>query len=232
MAKQQEKKESFGSRLKTIGMAIKFTNQRDKLFLPLEAAAILLPFVIVTALVVFAKFSLLWYISALFVALLAGMIVLNMRTSKVVNKEAIGKPGAAYALIDGIRGWQVTPGVAALSETQMVHRAVGKAGVVLLGEGGGKVRKLLGQEKKRISRVVGSTPVYTFMVGETANDDFSVTEVRKRLMKLPKNIDSKAANHIAKRLDALGIGMAIPKGPIPTSANAGKGARRAMLRGR
>ncbi|MCC3761983.1 DUF4191 domain-containing protein [Glycomyces sp. TRM65418] len=231
MAKQREK-ETFGSRLKTIGMAIKFTSQRDKLFVPLEAAAILLPFVIVTALVVFARFSLLWYISALFVALLAGMIVLNVRTSKVVNKEAVGKPGAAYALIDGIRGWQVTPGVAALSETQMVHRAVGKAGVVLLGEGGGKVRKLLGQEKKRISRVVGSTPVYTFMVGETPNDDFSVTEVRKRLMKLPKNIDSKAANHIAKRLDALGIGMAIPKGPIPTSANAGKGARRAMLRGR
>jgi hypothetical protein len=231
MAKQQEK-ETFGSRLKTIGMAIKFTNQRDKLFVPLEAAAILLPFVIVTALVVFARFSLLWYISALFVALLAGMIVLNMRTSKVVNKEAIGKPGAAYALIDGIRGWQVTPGVAALSETQMVHRAVGKAGVVLLGEGGGKVRKLLGQEKKRISRVVGSTPVYTFLVGETASDDFSVTEVRKRLMKLPKNIDSKAANHIAKRLDALGIGMAIPKGPMPTSANAGKAARRAALRGR
>ncbi|MCD0444627.1 DUF4191 domain-containing protein [Glycomyces sp. A-F 0318] len=231
MAKQQEK-ETFGSRLKTIGMAIKFTNQRDKLFLPLEAAAILLPFVIVTALVVFARFSLLWYISALFVALLAGLIVLNMRTSKVVNKEAVGKPGAAYALIDGIRGWQVTPGVAALSETQMVHRAVGKAGVVLLGEGGGKVRKLLGQEKKRISRVVGSTPVYTFLVGETANDDFSVTEVRKRLMKLPKNIDSKAANHIAKRLDALGIGMAIPKGPMPTSANAGKAARRAALRGR
>jgi hypothetical protein len=231
MAKQQEK-ETFGSRLKTIGMAIKFTNQRDKLFVPLEAAAILLPFVIVTALVIFADFSLLWFVSSLFVALLAGLIVLNMRTSKVVNKEAIGKPGAAYALIDGIRGWQVTPGVAALSETQMVHRAVGKAGVVLLGEGGGKVRKLLGQEKKRISRVVGSTPVYTFMVGETANDDFSVTEVRKRLMKLPKNIDSKAANHIAKRLDALGIGMAIPKGPMPTSANAGKAARRAALRGR
>lgn len=231
MAKQQEK-ETFRSRLKTIGMAIKFTYRRDKWFLPLEAAAILLPFVIVTALVIFADFNLLWFVSAVFVALLAGMIVLNVRTSKVVNKEAIGKPGAAYALIDGIRGWQVTPGVAALSETQMVHRAVGKAGVVLLGEGGGKVRKLLGQEKKRISRVVGSTPVYTFLIGETANDDFSVTEVRKRLTRLPKNIDSKAANHVAKRLDALGIGMAIPKGPIPTSANAGKGARRAMLRGR
>ena len=63
-------------------------------------------------------------------------------------------------------------------------------------------------------------------------DDFSVTEVRKRLQKLPRNIDSKGANHVAKRLDALGMGMAIPKGPIPTSANAGKGARRAMLRGR
>ncbi|THV34651.1 DUF4191 family protein [Glycomyces buryatensis] len=231
MAKQQEK-ETFGSRLKTIGMAFKFTTQRDKLFLPLAAAAVLLPFIIVTALVIFANFSLLWFVSSLFVALLAVLIVLNTRTSKVVNQEAIGKPGAAYALIDGMRGWTVTPGVAAVSETQMVHRAVGKAGVVLLGEGGGKVRKLLGQEKKRISRVVGSAPVYTFMVGETANDDFSVTEIRKRLTKLPKNIESKDANHIAKRLDALGIGMAIPKGPIPTSANAGKGARRAMLKGR
>ncbi len=114
----------------------------------------------------------------------------------------------------------------------MVHRAVGKPGVVLLAEGGGKTRKLLNQEKKRISRVVGSTPIYTFMVGESGGDDFSVTEVRKRLQKLPRNIDSKGANHVAKRLDALGMGMAIPKGPIPTSANAGKGARRAMLRGR
>src|SRR5690606_1896646 len=188
--------------------------------------------VLVTALVIFARFSLFLYVSALFVALLAGMIVLNVRTSKVVNQEAVGKPGAAYALIDGMRGWHVTPGVAAISETQMVHRAVGKPGVVLLAEGGGKARKLLNQEKKRISRVVGSTPSYTFMVGESGSDDFSVTEVRKRLQKLPRNIDSKGANHVAKRLDALGMGMAIPKGPIPTSANAGKGARRAMLRGR
>ena len=231
MAKQQEK-ETFGSRLKTIGMAIKFTTQRDKWFLPLEAAAILLPFLAVTALVIFAKFSLLWFISALFVALLAGMIVLNVRTSKVVNREAVGRPGAAFALIDGMRGWNVTAGVAAVSETQMVHRAVGKPGVVLLGEGGGKVKKLLGQEKKRISRVVGSTPIYTFTVGEGPNDDFSVTEVRKRLTRLPRNITSKDANHVAKRLDALGIGMAIPKGPMPTSANQGRAARRAMLRGR
>ncbi|MCH7230159.1 DUF4191 domain-containing protein [Glycomyces sp. L485] len=231
MAKQQEK-ESFGSRLKTIGLAIKFTTQRDKWFLPLEAAAILLPFIAVTALVIFAGFSLLWYASAVFIALLAGMIVLNIRTSKVVNREAVGKPGAAYALIDGMRGWHVTPGVAAVSETQMVHRAVGKAGVVLLGEGGGKARKLLGQEKKRISRVVGSTPIYTFMVGETQGDDVSVTEVRKRLTRLPKNIDAKSANHVAKRLDAMGMGMAIPKGPVPTSVNAGKAARRAMLKGR
>ncbi|GAB4006551.1 DUF4191 domain-containing protein [Glycomyces albus] len=231
MAKQQEK-ETFGSRLKTIGMAIKFTAKRDKWFLPLEAVAILLPFIAVTALVIFARFSLLWYVSSLFVALLAGMIVLNMRTSKVVNREAVGRPGAAYALIDGMRGWNVTAGVAAVSETQMVHRAVGKPGVVLLGEGGGKVKKLLGQERKRISRVVGSTPIYTFMVGETANDDFSVTEVRKRLTKLPRNINSKDANHVAKRLDALGLGMAIPKGPMPTSANQGRAARRAMLRGR
>ncbi|WP_100444215.1 DUF4191 family protein [Glycomyces xiaoerkulensis] len=231
MAKQQGK-ETFGSRLKTIGMAFKFTAQRDKWFLPVEAAAILLPFIAVTALVIFGGFSLIWFASAVFVALLAAMIVLNMRTSKVVNREAVGRPGAAFALIDGMRGWHVTAGVAAVSETQMVHRAVGKPGVVLLGEGGGKVRKLLGQEKKRISRVVGSTPIYTFTVGETQNDDLSVTNVRKRLSRLPRNVSAKDANHVVKRLDALGMGMGIPKGPMPTSANQGRAARRAMLRGR
>jgi hypothetical protein len=231
MAKQQQK-ESFGSRLKTIGLAIKFTAKRDKWFLPLEAVALLLPFILITSGVVFLNWSLIWMASAVFIALLAGMIVLNIRTGRAVNKEAVGRPGAAYALIDGMRGWHVTAGIAAISESQMVHRAVGKPGVVLLAEGGGKVRKLLQQEKKRISRVVGSTPIYTFMVGETANDDVSVTDVRKRLTRLPRNISSKDANHVAKRLDALGMGLAIPKGPMPTSVNAMKGARRAMLRGR
>ncbi|MFC4334425.1 DUF4191 domain-containing protein [Salininema proteolyticum] len=231
MAKQQ-KKETFTDRLKTIGMAIKFTAKRDKMFLPLEITAILLPFVIVALLVILLSWSPLWFVSSLFVALLAGLIVLNLRTQKVINSEAVDRPGAAYALIENMRGWHVKPGIAALSQTQFVHRAVGKPGVVLIGEGGGKVRKLLGQEKKKLSRVVGSTPVYTILVGEGENDDASVKDLRKVIRKLPPNIDSKEATQIAQRLEALGMGMAMPKGPVPTSANAAKGARRAMLKGK
>ncbi|WP_025274224.1 DUF4191 family protein [Haloglycomyces albus] len=231
MAKQQQK-ETFKDKLKTIGMAIKFTAKRDKWFMPAEAIALLLPFLAVAALVVFASWSPFWFASSFFIALLAALIILNVRTQKVVDNEAVDQPGAAYALIQNMRGWHIKAGVAAVSQTQFVHRAVGKPGVVLLAEGGGKVRKLLGQEKKRLSRVVGSTPIYTFMVGESGNDDISVKELRKAMRKLPPNISSKEANQVARRLDALGMGMSMPKGPMPNSANAAKGSRRAMLRGK
>ncbi|QSB04219.1 DUF4191 domain-containing protein [Natronoglycomyces albus] len=230
MAKQQEKT-SFKDKLKTIGMAFKYTTKRDKWFLPVQAIVVLLPFIIVTALVVFLSWPWFWYVSALFIALIGCMITLNTRTTKVISKEAVGRPGGGYALIDGMRGWHMTPAVAAASETDMVHRAVGKPGVVLLAEGGGKSRKLMSQERKRISRVVGSTPVYTFVIGEGENE-VSVTDLRKTLMKLPRNIKAKDANHVHKRLTALGNALPMPKGPTPTSTNAMKGARRSMLRGR
>lgn len=230
MAKQQEKT-SFKDKLKTIGMAFKYTTKRDKWFLPVQAAVVLLPFLIVTALVVFLSWSWIWFISAVFIALIGSLITLNTRTTKVISSDAVGRPGAGYALIENMRGWHMTAAVAAASETDMVHRAIGKPGVVLLAEGGAKSRKLLSQEKKRISRVIGSTPVYTFVVGE-GEKQISVKDLRKTLMKLPRNIKAKDANHVHKRLTALGNQLPMPKGPTPTSANAMKGARRSMLRGR
>src|SRR5262249_57020695 len=90
-------------------------------------------------------------------ALLAVMIVLNLRSNKAMMAEMAGQPGAAASLIENMRGdWRVTPAVQYTGQFDMVHLVVGRPGVVLIGEGNPqKVRQLLGQEKRRLSEVIG-----------------------------------------------------------------------------
>ena len=50
----------------------------------------------------------------------------------------------------------------------IVHRAVGRPGVVLVAEGGGPSRlgNLLAQEKKKVARFVPDVPIYEILVGD------------------------------------------------------------------
>lgn len=229
MAQQQEKP-GFVERFKQIGMAFSFTVKRDKWFLPLVIVAVALPIAAVLGAVLIFDVSWLWMASSVFMSLLAMMIVLNLRTSKAVMNEAAGKPGAAYAIVDTMRGWELTPGVAVSAQQDMVHRAIGKPGVVLLAEGrGGRIRSLVNQEKKKLSRVVGTTPIYDFVVGEDEGQ-LSIRKLRKTLTKLPRNITSKQANDLNRRLNALKQTKSapIPKGPVPQNMKPPKGARKAM----
>lgn len=232
MAKQQDKP-SFKERFKQIGTAFKFTTKRDKAFLPLVITAILTPILLVLALVLLVGLSWLWMASSVFMSLLSMMIVLNLRTSKAVMNEAVGKPGAAFAIMENVRGWNLTPGVAVSAQQDMVHRAIGKPGVVLLAEGGsGRMRSLVNQEKKKLSRVVGTTPIYDFVIGEEEGQ-LSIRKLRKTLAKLPRNINAKQANDLNRRLNALKQTKSapMPKGPVPQNSRPPKGARKAM-RGR
>ena len=57
-------------------------------------------------------------------------------------------------------------GIAGTTHLDAVHRVIGRPGVILVAEGAPhRVKRLLAQEKKRTSRVVGSTPIYDFIVG-------------------------------------------------------------------
>ena len=62
-----------------------------------------------------------------------------------------GQPGAGASVLMSIRkGWTITPAVNVNKNQDMVHRAVGKAGVVLVGEGGHALRSLLTEEKRKM----------------------------------------------------------------------------------
>ena len=62
------------------------------------------------------------------------------------------QPGAAAAVIQSFRGgkWPITPAVAANRSQDLVHRVVGKPGVILVSEGpANRVVPMLATERKR-----------------------------------------------------------------------------------
>ena len=68
--------------------------------------------------------------------LMAAMIVFGRFAQSAQYAAIEGQPGAAAAILQSMRGgWTVTPAVAANRNMDVVHRAVGKPGVVLVGEG-------------------------------------------------------------------------------------------------
>lgn len=231
MAKAEPEKVSFVDRLKQIRTAFVFTARRDKLFLPLVAVAVVVPLV-VTVVVALILGNWIWLAVGVLLALLAVLIVMNLRANTAMLNEAEGKPGAAAAILESMRGdWRVTPAVAATTQQDFVHRAVCRAGVVLIGEGSpSRLRNLLGQEKKRLARVVGDTPIYDISVGD-AEGQVNIRKLRTQLLKLPRNITAKQVGTLNTRLSALGTRPPMPKGPVPQNMRPPKGARKAM-RGR
>jgi len=81
-----------------------------------------------------------------------------------------------------------------------------------------RVKNLLAQEKKRVSRVVGDVPIYDVLVGNEEGQ-VPLRRLQGHIMKLPRNISSKQVDALETRLQALSNrGAAMPKGPMPQGA--------------
>jgi len=229
MAKPEEKV-GFGQRLKQIGMVFSFTAKRDKWFAPLVAGAVLIPIALTVVAVI--TWGWLWLPVGILLTLLAVLIVLNVRSNAAMMNAAEGQPGAAAQLVENMRGdWRVTTAVSSTTQMDMVHLVLGRPGVILLAEGNPqRVRGLLGQEKRRLAKVIGNAPMYDYIVG-TGEEELSIRKLRTTLMRLPRNLTGKDVNALDKRLTALSARPNLPKGAIPKNMRPPKGAFRGM-RGR
>jgi hypothetical protein len=152
-------------------------------------------------------------------ALLAMAIVFGRRAERAAFGEMEGQPGAAAAVLENIgRGWTVTPAVAMNRSQDVVHRAVGRAGIVLVGEGNpNRLRSLLSSEKKKMARVVADVPVHDFVVGDDEGQ-VPLKKLRTTLLKLPRVLQGSQVTQVNDRLRAMGdlmSNMPIPKGPMP-----------------
>ncbi len=208
-------KVSFVGRLRQIGTVFSFTAKRDKLFLPLVIVALLVPLLAGTLLVTFLG-GFLWLAVGLMTALVAVMGVLSVRSNKAMMIEAERQPGAAASIVENMRGdWRVTPGLASTTQFDFVHLVIGKPGVILLAEGNpGRIRGLLGQEKKRLSKVIGSAELRDYVIGH-GEGEIPIAKLRVTLMRLPRTLTGKEVNALDKRLKALTARPQMPKGAIP-----------------
>ncbi|MDX6212185.1 MAG: hypothetical protein QOF82_1272 [Frankiales bacterium] len=154
--------------------------------------------------------------------------VLYRRATKAGLAEIEGEPGAAAAVLQSMRGdWQITPAVAFNVSQDMVHRVVGKPGVILVAEGAQtRTKALLLQEKKRVSRVAAEVPVYEVSVGDE-DGQIPLRKLQNHILRLPRNLDGKATSAVKQRLRALGAGQPpIPKGPMPKGGRVPRGKMR------
>jgi hypothetical protein len=231
MAKaDQPEKVGIRTRLRQIGMVFAFTAKRDKLFIPLVIGASLVAIAITVLLAILL--SPIYIAAGVLLVLLAVMIVLNLRANKAMLTEAEGQPGAVAQIVENFRGdFRVTPAVTSTTQMDMVHLVICRGGVVLLGEGNpGRIRGLVNQERRRLSKVIGSADLRDFMIGNDEGE-IPLRKLRLTLMKLPRTLTPKEVNALDKRLKALNARPNIPKGAIPKSMRPPKGAFRAM-RGR
>lgn len=152
-------------------------------------------------------------------ALLGALVVFNRRASKAQFAAIEGQPGAAAAVLQSLRGqWFLTPAVAVNAKQDMVHRVVGRCGIVLVGEGAPqRVKGLLAKERKRMQRALGEVTVTTLVVGDRENET-PLRKLQVTLTKLPRELKKGEVPKLERKLKPLDRDLPIPKGIDPMSA--------------
>ena len=156
----------------------------------------------------------------------AAMVLFGRFAQSAQYATIAGQPGAAAAILQGMRGgWTVTPAIAANKNMDVVHRAVGKPGVVLVGEGSpNRLPALLAAEKKRVSRVATDVPIYDIQVGDEEGQ-VPLRRLQRHIMKLPRNLKGPAVADLVFRLQSLPQNLQMPKGPMPRQGRMPKAPR-------
>jgi hypothetical protein len=149
-------------------------------------------------------------------ALLATMFFFTRVAGAAAYTNIEGQIGAGASVLMAIRkGWTTTPAIAVNKQQDMVHRSVGRAGIVLTGEGGFAVRQMIQDEKRKSERYAPGVPIYEVYVGDS-DGQVPLRKLQKHLAKLPKKLTATQMREVRARLKAVGgMSLPIPKGPMP-----------------
>lgn len=196
-------------------------------WMALAFLGVLLVAVVVGVLTHFLVFSI---IIGIALAALAATIVLTRRAERAAYRQIEGQPGAVGATLSSLRrGWffdqQPVAADAArandMASAAMVYRAVGRPGIVLIGEGPpARAQKLLAAERKRVERVAPGVPVVLLRVGDGDGEgEVGIRKLTTKVQRLKPVLTKDEVSVVNKRLKALG-GMRppVPKGVDPTKA--------------
>jgi len=157
-----------------------------------------------------------------FLSLPLGFLAAFFLFTRYANTAAFssieGQIGAGASVLMSIRrGFVTTPAVNVNRDQDMVHRVSGKAGIILVGEGGFGVKSLMQDERRKMERFLSGVPVTEVIVGD-GSGQVSIRKLQKHLKKLPKKLSTVQLREVRARLKSVGgLNIPMPKGPMPTN---------------
>jgi hypothetical protein len=213
-------------KLKQIGVAFTMTRKADAKMLPLVIGTFVITLAVLLGIGIVLGHPIFLGILGVLIALLLTVTVFGRRVQRAAYSQVEGQLGAAAAVLQNMRGnWRVTPAVGFTKDQDLLHRVIGRPGVVLVGEGNpNRLRGLAANEKRTLARVIGDTPIYDVIVGE-GDKQVPLRELERHFLRLPRNIKPAMVNQLDGRLKAIRTAsgaMPIPKGPMPTRVPRGK----------
>mgnify|MGYP002143805501 CR=1 FL=1 len=146
--------------------------------------------------------------------LLATTIVFGRRAEKAAYGQIEGVAGAASEVLKTLRqGWFTTPAIEINRNQEIVHRVIGRAGVILVIEAkpGSQIAK---SARQKTERWISDVPLTEIYIGEGQT---KLRDLNKRIYKLKKVLKPAEVTDLRRRLEATGTGpsLPIPKGPMP-----------------
>ncbi len=230
MARPSTKTEKEPGRLKQMWQVFQMTRRYDSSIVWLLILCLAVPVGIAVVLGILLSGTnilglVLYIVAGVLAGVLIGLIVLGRRAEKAAYSQIAGQPGAVGAVLkSGLRrswtGSEMPVNVSPRTQ-DAVYRAVGKGGVVLIGEGPrSRTQPMLDKERATVNRILPDVPVNFLYVGPDP-DSTPLFRIVRKLARY-KNVLTKAeVLAVSNRLSSLGKnGLPIPKGIDPNRVRA------------
>ncbi|MDY3048847.1 MAG: DUF4191 domain-containing protein [Rothia sp. (in: high G+C Gram-positive bacteria)] len=153
--------------------------------------------------------------------LLFAVLVLSRRAERAAFAQLENQPGRAGAALSTLRrGWIFEQQPVAVNKAQdVVFRAIGRPGIVLVTEGPShRVGGLVQQEKLKYKKFLSTVPVHVINTG-SEEGQVELKQLVKTMNKLPKQLTQQEMHQVSQRIESLSrqnnILKSIPKGIDP-----------------
>lgn len=210
-------------RFASLAAAYKATSKVDPKLTLFIALAVGIPLLVGVGLGALTGGWLLWVLLGVLTSILLGLLVFGRRMQSAQFSQIEGMPGAAAAVLQNMRGqWFVTPAIAVNKQQEMVHRVVGRPGIILVSEGGNgqRVKDMVKREKTKLNRVRGEVPLHVIVSGNGEDGTISLGKLQVELTKMGNTLSKTEVPKLARKLAPLDKGnIPMPKGNIPRGGN-------------
>ena len=231
MAKNANKATREPGRFRQLLKIYAVTAKTDKSAVALAAVGFIVPILLGIAIAsVIAPGSpigmTLWGILGGLAGVLIAMVIMSRRAEAAAYARFEGQPGAAGAVLNAAlrRGWRFSemPVHVSPKTQEMVYRAVGPGGVVLIGEGSSRARvqAMVEDERRKVSRIAPGVGTHAFYVIPGDEKSVPLAKLGRTILKLKRTLNRGEVSVVANRLDSIGLNIPVPKGIDPSRMRA------------